>query len=166
MNCESCNKNPANVHITEIYGEEKKERHLCEDCAQAASSSFTKMVSPSDILSNLISQVAPEIGEMSKIVCPVCKISYLEFRSQGRLGCPMDYSVFETGLIPLLEKMHSSSHHIGKVPLAAGEEIIKKNRLIQLRKDLNSAVEKEDYENAVVIRDAINDLTGKVDGTK
>ncbi|MGR3218306.1 MAG: UvrB/UvrC motif-containing protein [Candidatus Anammoxibacter sp.] len=166
MKCESCNKKHANVHITEIHGEKKKERHLCEDCAQSVSSGITKMPSPSDILTNLISQVAPEIGEMSKIVCPVCNISYLEFRSQGRLGCPMDYTAFEKGLIPLLEKMHGSSQHIGKVPPSAGKEVAKKNRLLQLRKDLNSAVENENYEDAATIRDQINKLTGKPDGTK
>lgn len=166
MKCETCNKKHANVHITEIHGEKKKERHLCEECAQKVSNSFTKMPSPSDILTNLISQVAPEIGEMSKIVCPVCNISFLEFRSQGRLGCPMDYTAFEKGLIPLLEKMHGNSQHIGKAPPAAGKEVIKKNRLIQLRKDLNYAVENENYENAATIRDEINSLTGKSDGTK
>ncbi|MGR3318878.1 MAG: UvrB/UvrC motif-containing protein [Candidatus Anammoxibacter sp.] len=166
MKCESCNKKHANVHITEIHGEKKKERHLCEECAQNVSSSFTKMPSPSDILTNLISQVAPEIGEMSKIVCPVCNISYLEFRSQGRLGCPMDYTAFEKGLIPLLEKMHGSSHHIGKAPPAAGKEVIKKNKLIQLQKDLNNAVENENYENAATIRDEIHTLTGNPDGIK
>ena len=154
------------MHITEIHGEKKKERHLCEDCAQNVSNSFTKMPSPSDILTNLISQVAPEIGEMSKIVCPVCNISYLEFRSQGRLGCPMDYTAFEKGLIPLLEKMHGSSQHIGKAPPVAGREVIKKNKLIQLRKDLNNAVEKENYENAAIIRDKINALTGEPDEIK
>lgn len=164
MKCESCNKKHANVHITEIHGEEKRERHLCDDCAQNVSNSFTKMPSPSDILTNLISQVAPEIGEMSRIVCPVCSISYLEFRSQGRLGCPMDYTAFEKGLIPLLEKMHGSSQHIGKVPPAAGKEVINKNKLIQLRKDLNNAVEKENYESAAIIRDEINALTGKING--
>lgn len=166
MKCESCNKKHANVHITEILGDEKSERHLCEDCAQNVTNSFTKMPSPSDILSSLISQVAPEIGEMSKIVCPVCNISYLEFRSQGRLGCPMDYTAFEKSLIPLLEKMHGSSQHIGKVPPAAGKEVITKNRLIQLRKDLNVAVEKENYESAALLRDEILGITKENHGTE
>lgn len=166
MKCESCNKKHANVHITEIHNDDKLERHLCEDCAQSVTDNFSKMPSPSDILTNLISQVAPEIGEMSKIVCPVCNISYLEFRSQGRLGCPMDYTAFEKGLVPLLEKMHGSSQHVGKVPPTAGREVIEKNRLIQLRKDLNIAVEKEDYETAALIRDEVRILMGETDGTK
>ncbi len=166
MKCEACNKKHANVHITEIHGEDKSERHLCEECAQNVTNSITKMPTPSDILTSLISQVAPEIGEMSKIVCPVCNISYLEFRSQGRLGCAMDYTAFEKGLVPLLEKMHGSSHHIGKVPPAAGTEAIKRNKLIQLRKDLNTAVAKEDYEQAATIRDSIFEITGSKDGIK
>lgn len=165
MKCEACSKKHATVHLTEIIGNNKKERHLCEECAQNETHSLTKMPSPSDILTSLINHVAPEIGEMSKIVCPVCNLSYLEFRSHGRLGCPMDYTTFEKGLIPLLEKMHGSSQHVGKVSPTAGKEIMKKNKLIQLKKDLNKAVEREDYETAAMVRDKIYEVTGKDDGT-
>lgn len=33
--CQNCNKKAATVHVTEIVGNEKKEIHLCEDCARA-----------------------------------------------------------------------------------------------------------------------------------
>ena len=100
---------------------------------------------------------------MSKTTCPVCGLSYLEFRSQGRLGCPMDYNVFKKGLLPLIEKMHGSSQHVGKIPANAGVEIVKKNELIQLRKELNESVGKEDYERAAQIRDKIYELSGNID---
>lgn len=160
MKCESCNKKYATVHLTEIVGNVKKERHLCEECAQGVSTQIAKVPSPTEILTNLINQVAPGINELSKIVCPVCGLSYLEFRSHGRLGCPMDYTVFRKGLIPLLEKMHSSSQHVGKVPSRAGKEMIKKNELMQLRNELNKSIEKEDYERAAELRDKIYELSG------
>jgi len=163
MKCESCNKKLATVHLTEIIENEKKERHFCEDCAQNVTNHFPKAPSPSDILTSLINQVSPEIREMSKTTCPVCGISYLEFRSQGRLGCPMDYNVFKKGLLPLIERMHRSSQHVGKVPANAGAEIVKKNELIQLRKELNEAVERENYEKAVELRDRIYELSGNVE---
>ncbi|MCP5003023.1 MAG: DNA helicase UvrBC [Planctomycetes bacterium] len=155
MKCDSCDKKIATVHLTEIVGTEKKEKHLCEECAHNVTSHFPKAPSPSDILTSIINQVSPEIEEMSKTACPVCGLTYLEFRSQGRLGCPMDYDVFQKGLLPLIERMHGSSQHIGKVPANASEEVVKKNELIQLRKELNIAVEKEDYETAALIRDKI-----------
>ncbi len=160
MKCESCNKKHATVHLTEIVGSVKKERHLCEDCAQGFNSQIAKMPSPTEILTSLINQVAPEISEMSKIVCPVCGLSYLEFRSHGRLGCPMDYTIFRKGLIPLMEKMHGGTQHVGKVPSKAGKELIKKNEVLQLRNELNKAVEREDYERAAELRDKIYELSG------
>ena len=139
MKCESCNKKLATVHLTEIVEKEKKERHFCEDCAQNVTNHFPKAPSPSDILTSLINQVSPEIREMSKATCPVCGLSYLEFR------------------------MHGSSQHVGKVPANAGAEIVKKNELIQLRKELNEAVERENYEKAAELRDKIYELSGNVE---
>lgn len=163
MKCESCKKKLATVHLTEIIGNEKQEKHFCEDCAQNVTNHFPKAPTPSDILASIINQVSPEIREMSKTTCPVCGLSYLEFRSQGRLGCPMDYNVFEKGLIPLIEKMHSSSQHVGKIPANASTEVVKKNELMQLRKELNEAVVKEDYERAAQLRDKIYEISGKID---
>ena len=164
MKCETCKKKHATVHLTELSGNEKRERHLCEDCAHNVTSHFAKMPSPTDILTSLINQVAPEIGEMSKNVCPVCGISYLEFRSHGYLGCPMDYTIFQKSIVPLLERMHSSSQHVGKVPPNAGKDVVKKNEIMQLRRELDKAVKKEEYEKAAEIRDRIYELSGSSDG--
>ena len=83
-------------------------------------------------------------------------------------GIPLPWSArlsdglydFRKGLIPLLEKMHGSVQHVGKVPSRAGKELIKKNELMQLRNELNKAVEKEDYEKAAELRDRIYELSG------
>jgi protein arginine kinase activator len=75
----------------------------------------------------------------------------------------MDYNVFKKGLLPLIEKMHGSSQHVGKIPANAGVEVVKTNELIQLRRDLNEAVGKEDYEKAAQIRDKIYELSGNID---
>ena len=61
MKCESCNKKHATVHLTEIVGTTKKERHLCEECAQGINTQLAKVPSPTEILTSLINQVAPEI---------------------------------------------------------------------------------------------------------
>jgi protein arginine kinase activator len=75
----------------------------------------------------------------------------------------MDYTIFRKGLLPLLEKMHGNTQHVGKVPSRAGKELIKKNELMQLRSELNKAVEKEDYEKAAELRDKIYGLSGDND---
>jgi len=168
MKCESCGKKPATVHMTEIAGKKKEERHLCDECAQSlGGSSIPKLLTPADILSSLLKQVAPELEEMQKTVCPVCGLSYLEFRSGGRLGCANDYVAFKKGLTPLLERIHGGSQHVGKMPSQVAEPVAAKaSEMTQLRKELDKAVAHEEFEKAAELRDRIKALIGKSDGNK
>ena len=63
-----------------------------------------------------------EPSAADKQVCPVCQITFLEFRNSGRLGCPYDYEVFRDELMPLLENIHDETRHSGKVPKRAPAE--------------------------------------------
>jgi protein arginine kinase activator len=47
------------------------------------------------------------------IVCPECGMTYQEFRIKGRFGCVKCYDAFESGLSPLLEKVHGATEHVG-----------------------------------------------------
>ena len=48
-----------------------------------------------------------EPSPADKQVCPVCQITFLEFRNSGRLGCPYDYEVFRDELmLAALENIH------------------------------------------------------------
>ena len=54
------------------------------------------------ILQTLIGQHVGQLtDELARLTCPVCGIKYMEFRAEGRLGCPHDYTVFRAGLEPL-----------------------------------------------------------------
>ena len=79
------------------------------------------------------------------------------------MAVPWTILYLKKGLLPLIERMHGSSQHVGKVPANAGAEIVKKNELIQLRKELNEAVERENYEKAAELRDKIYELSGNVE---
>jgi len=158
--CQVCKKNLATVHLTEIIKNKKREIHLCEDCAGKKGVAFKSyQFSIPDLLSSLVnSQAAQEIAKMSQIKCPVCGLSYLEFRQHGRLGCATDYTVFKEGLIPLLEKIHGSAEHLGKIPGSSGDAREMSKELIELRQALKRAVDNEDYEQAASIRDRIRKL--------
>jgi len=160
MKCENCGKKPATVHLTEINDDDKVERHLCDDCAQEITTHVPKSFNPAEFLTSLISQVAPEIKEMSKTKCANCGLSYLEFRSQGRLGCANDYDAFEKGLVPILEKIHGSAQHKGKVPAASDTGAAQQSEVVRLRREQEEAVAAEDYERAAVLRDELRELTG------
>ena len=61
--------------------------------------------------------MAPEQAHGSKLdqrACPKCGITFYEFRNQGRLGCPHDYTCFAKELEPLLVNIHGEINHAGK----------------------------------------------------
>src|SRR5437660_247160 len=62
------------------------------------------------------SQLSPVEEELARLTCPHCGIKYMEFRGEGRLGCPHDYAVFRAGLEPILRRVHRATAHVGKSP--------------------------------------------------
>lgn len=155
--CQNCQKAPATVHVTEIVKphNEKRERHLCDPCAVSEGVTMKQHESMASALQEFIKQKAG-IQEIAQVTCPECGISFREFRNQGLLGCPHDYRAFDKYLAPLIERAHDgATHHIGKAPTRAGSGGKRQNGLLRLRRDLQDAVEAEDYERAARLRDQI-----------
>jgi protein arginine kinase activator len=163
MKCQICKQNDATVHFTEIEGAEKRMYHLCEDCAREKTGLVPKQpaINLNDIISSLIPSVAGETAEVLKTKCPNCGITYMEFKSSGRLGCATDYVVFKKALHPLLQRLHQADQHVGKVPTHVGETVAKESEVLQLKRELDRAVHKEEYERAAKIRDRIREITGR-----
>jgi protein arginine kinase activator len=153
MKCQHC-PNPATVHLTKIVNKQKQELHLCQACAEKHAAPAAEL-SLSAILQSLIGQHVSAVSEeLSRLNCPTCGIKYMEFRSDGRLGCPADYEVFRAGLIPILQRIHRATRHVGKVPRRLAPE----NRaadVLKLRQQLRRAVDAENYELAAQLRDMI-----------
>src|SRR4051812_32985640 len=121
MKCQFCS-NPATVHLTKLTGlTEKKVVHLCEACAQqqqviGANAAKAELNIPAIVHLLVGSQLSPAEEELARLTCPHCGIKYMEFRGEGRLGCPHDYAVFRAGLEPILRRVHRATQHVGKSP--------------------------------------------------
>lgn len=160
MKCQQCDKQ-ATFHITDLVDGAPKELHLCEACAQSFLSPAGE--EPPEVvpaMAGLIQQMAvgetaEELARLDERVCPVCGISFLEFRKQGRLGCPHDYKHFAKELEPLLMNIHGETSHIGKAPRHSGQDAEQQTQLIRLRREMKDAVATEDYERASELRDQI-----------
>jgi protein arginine kinase activator len=164
MKCQHCEK-PATFHITELTDASGPSVvHLCEDHARSYLSSGDPNAEANSSLSGMLAkqlkldQTAEKLSELDQKTCPMCGISFSEFRQSGRLGCPFDYVFFESDLEPLLINIHGAKLHKGKHPSRAVISPDQQHRLIQLRKEMKSAIEKEDYENASRLRDQIKSL--------
>jgi len=155
VNCQKCKKRVATVHLVEIDGDEKREVHLCVECA-AEQGVTGQPPGGMEFLAGLINeQVGQELASLAGMRCPACGCTFLAFRTEGRLGCPRDYEVFEKALKPMLERMHGSVQHVGKLPANAGEEARRQGDLVRLRRELKRAVDQEDFEAAAALRDQI-----------
>ena len=154
MKCQRCPK-AATLHITEVTGETSfDELHLCEECAQ-------KYLYEPQAKGSKIEGALGEIDDTAALnqrECPQCCVKFAEFRSSGRLGCPHDYEAFREELVPLLENIHGETRHVGKTPRRQPQARQVRAELTQLRKQLQQAVTRENYEEAAKLRDQIRQL--------
>jgi protein arginine kinase activator len=160
MQCQICDKNDATIHLTEIADGVRTEMHICEHCAAEQDIAVKSHIPINELLSNLLA-VQPTDDELSgpseqKIACPNCGFTLARFRKEGVLGCPHDYEVFEKLLRPLIEKAHDDkTAHCGKIPSKTPRDTKNQMELLNLRQQLEVAVQTEDYELAAELRDKI-----------
>jgi protein arginine kinase activator len=164
MLCQHCKKQTATVHVTDMAKGDKREFHLCESCAAEKGVVVKQHVSVPDLLNSfLMSQSG--VQELQRLRCPECGMTFIEFRSQGLLGCPNDYEVFGEALGHVIERaQEGKSHHTGKEPGQlmnnSSPNSLEKERL-SLQRELRDAVESEDYERAARLRDRLAELQSK-----
>ena len=156
--CQRCQQAKATVHITDTVPD-KLELHLCEDCAEKEGVIIKQHhQSTNEILQQLIKHKAG-LGAAGDLACPNCGMTVREFQLKGQLGCSHDYEAFKELLTQLIERAHEgATHHVGKVPATAGETVRKHAGLLRLRRELQEAIEQENYEHAARVRDQIQAL--------
>ncbi|MEX2175088.1 MAG: UvrB/UvrC motif-containing protein [Pirellulaceae bacterium] len=164
MKCQQCEK-PATFHITELTGTEPHELHLCESCAKTyLLQNEGAAPVPAPTLANVLAkqlklgQAAEELAKLDQRSCPKCGITFFEFRNQGRLGCPHDYSYFERELTPLIMNIHGEGKHVGKRPQGEAPSIDSETERIRIRREMDEAIKKEDYELAARLRDDLRKM--------
>lgn len=167
MKCQQCEKQ-AVFHITELETGEVREVHLCEDHAraylnQSGAAEGGEGTSQPTGGALSVGQTADDLATLDRKACPMCGITFFEFRNQGRLGCAHDYVHFEKELEPLISNIHGSTQHAGRTPVreadAAGGALPAATdqftAVIGLRREMQDAIACEDYEGAREHRDAI-----------
>ena len=145
----------ATVHLTQIVQGQITKVHLCEGCAEKGGAGDPAVFQLAGVLSQ--SDIPPTLA------CPACGMNDADFRKKGRLGCPTCWTALLPALDPLLGKIQSGSHHLGRTPLGvvySPEQA--KMRLEAARREMVEAVQSEDYESAARLRDLIRNLEGRI----
>ena len=162
MKCHKCEKT-ATFHITELTGGKPQELHLCEEHAREyLTESDAEQPTVSNLAGALAQQLvggtAEELARLDQQACPICGITFYEFRNQGRLGCPHDYVCFQKQLDPLILNIHGENAHLGKHPQRSPGNTDRQTELIRLRREMKEAISSEDYEKASQLRDEIRQI--------
>jgi protein arginine kinase activator len=156
MLCEQCKQNQATIHYTHVLNGEKTEMNLCAACAQQHGAIHWQDVS--SLLAGLLDNDAPPAPSSSTQQCSRCGLAYEQFRRTGMLGCAQCYQDFRKLLGPVLQRIHGRLQHEGHVPATAGEGVLRKRQIEALRRDLQGAIDSEEFERAAALRDQLRDL--------
>lgn len=156
------------MKLTRIVKGKVIELSLCQACA-AEVSPYQKKLAAAQGLNALIAhlfkaeQAKKEEEEESSgakvdLKCPCCGISFETYKRTLMLGCQRCYDAFGDPLLADLRKIHGSVQHVGRVPDHPAETPPILKTLEQLRGELQSAIENEDFERASRLRDQIRSI--------
>ena len=159
MVCDECGKNEATFHSIKKINGVTTERHLCSECNKKYGN-MLKLSNIGDLFSNFTSMFDTR---HDAIICPKCGTTSDDFLETGYVGCPHCYKEFSTIILPAIQKMQNDLRHVGKVP---GGVRPRTSEIDKLKADLQKAVEREDYEQAMVISDKLKELEKKEAGGK
>lgn len=159
LDCCECKKKIA-ICYTEIQGDSCVETSMCADCPELqrrlrGSLSDLPVATSSDIASGL--------------ACGSCETTLEGIKRGHPLGCSECYLVFEdmiqqeleaSGKVPAkwLPLKKGAALYMGKIP---GEQLIisPSSRLLALNEALKETLNREDYEQAALLRDQIKAIT-------
>jgi len=173
MLCENCKKNTATVHMQGFMNGAKTELHLCQEC----SFNMVNMEMPIS-MENIFKGILESVQSMGPITlgqgqpagpgrtakrqapgpCKICDLTYEEFKAKGKLGCESCYQAFQKEIVALFKNVQGSTHHEGKFPKRAGQQIRQRREVDKLRINLKKAIDDENYEEAAKIRDQIRNM--------
>lgn len=166
MLCESCHVKEASVHLTQVTNGKVEKHHLCAECAEMQGIDVHSQ--PMDLggmVANLKEQLehlkqpqAKEPAPTGPFACPACGMTRMEILKRGRLGCDQCYEVFAAEMLPVMVSLQHSDQHLGKVPRRASDRLKNTVEAARLRRELDQAVAREDYELAARLRDQIKAL--------
>ncbi|MEM6570302.1 MAG: UvrB/UvrC motif-containing protein [Planctomycetota bacterium] len=169
MMCQRCQKAQATVHIDEVKSfngpgaasNEVDEHHLCEACAQETDLPNLGVPKKSmDEVWKLLQNAALKAHKAPRQVrtCPTCGMSHDQLKRKGRVGCQDCYDTFSDYLDDLLERMHGSTEHSGRIPGVDLEANRRRQAIQGARAELERAIGAENFERAAELRDELRRL--------
>ena len=171
MICDKCGERPATVIVKKNQQGQVYERHLCHVCA--AENHGLNMAFEQDplaihqLLSNWFPTHQASVNPVKKevAVCSSCGFSFNKFLNIGKFGCADCYDTFGPQLDEIFKRLHNgNTEHRGKIPASYGSTLKIKKEIEELRKQMQTAIEEERFEEAARLRDEIRELNTQLEG--
>lgn len=163
--CQDCHQQEAVLHLTEVVGEVVSTVHLCSQCASARGITTDTIATPLGAFLATILPTAgiPEPPNGETLACPECDATLASIRASGRVGCPTCWVAFGRPLRELVRRLHGGTRHVGdqyEDPATLEDEPGRQRQreVDRLRRALASAIEGEEFEQAVILRDHLKAL--------
>ena len=176
MLCEKCKKRTATVFYNENINGKTRAYSLCGECAaklrekgdlQDITSMIGSFADPfsalhDDLFGGFFGMPAMKTLASEK-KCPACGCSYADIADCGKVGCPTCYDTFGDELARTIQSIHGTTAHTGCVPSRHRAKQERAAQLNRLKKELQEAVQKEDYERAASLRDEIRNMQSETE---
>ena len=124
MKCDNCGKDNANVKYYQNINGKKTEMNLCEECSEKlginANINFDIPIDFSSFLGGFFEDFGKEdfpylLSSTEEKRCSGCNSTFEDILNRGKFGCPTCYETFEAQIDNLLNKIHGSNRHIGRL---------------------------------------------------
>lgn len=166
MLCQLCKIKTANVKISHVINSKKIEVNLCESCAEKKGVNSPMATLP-QIFGNFITEllgneILKRTGDEIDIKCEECGSTWESFQTTGLFGCDICYRTFEDDLDVILRRIHGSNQHIGSRPKSHRVNI-DESELAKIKLELQSAIQRENFELAAELRDIVRDAQREID---
>lgn len=166
MLCQNCKKNEATTHIKRVINGEATESHLCHSCAQNMDvGGFFDDFSLNlpGFFSSFFGDSVFSLGERQHERCEKCGCLFDDIIKTGKVGCADCYEKFYSKLQPSIQRIHGKASHQGKIPETRGVKVTAREKtteekIADLQRDMQKAIEEQNFETAAIIRDEIKKL--------
>ncbi len=110
----------------------------------------------------LLKKETPLLKPEEELICKNCGYKLSEFLKISKFKCERCYDSFEPHTMRIIYEYHKGKEHKGKVYTGIYKES-REFKLKVLKRALDEAIKREEYERAARLRDLINEIEGKDD---
>lgn len=157
--CQNCKKRPATKNFIESLNGETVELHLCDACYQYKYGEFEQSA-----LNAMFNGLFGYDRPVEQKICKACGMSLAEYERTGLLGCPSCYDVFKEELMPVIDRIHGNTRHVGKEGGDYTSEHELRLRLKELQTRLETALQRGDFAEAGKLNRQMTFIKKKIAG--